>query len=109
MTSLAPQIHTKTVSEVLTASFGFATKLGTSGALLTGTPTVAVSPSGPTISSIGINDAAITIAGVAHAISEAVQCLVSGGTAGTTYTLTCTATTDDSQTLQIYAIFIVET
>ncbi len=109
MTALAPQIRTKTVAEALVVSFGFAIKLGTSSALLNGTPTVEVAPSGPTITAIAINAVAITVAGVSHAIGQAVQCMVSGGTAGETYTLTCTATTDDGQTMQIYATFIVET
>ncbi len=107
MTATAKQIRTKTVAEVLVPSFGFANKLGTSGALLTGTPTVTSTPSGLTINSISINSTALTIAGVSHAVGQAVQCMVSGGTAGT-YTLTCTVQTDNGQTLQLYATLLVE-
>ncbi len=109
MTATAPQIRTKTVAEVLIASFGFATKLGASGTLLNGSPTVTASPAGPTISSVIVSTTALTIAGRAHAIGEAIQAEISGGTAGVTYTLTITAPADSGETLVVYATMIVET
>jgi hypothetical protein len=109
MTATAPQIRTKTVSEVLDATFGFATKLGDSGAVFTGTPTVTGSPSGLTIGSPVINTSTVTVDGVSHTAGQAIQAEISIGTAGTRYVLTCTGSTDSGETMQLYAVVYVET
>lgn len=74
------------------------------GEVLTGTPTVTVSPSGPTISNAAVNTSAVTVDGESVAIGHAVTFKVTGGTAGTTYTLTVTASTDatPAQTFKKY-------
>ena len=72
---------------------GFLDKLD-SGELLSGTPTVTVSPTGPTISNVGRNTTALTIDGESHAINQAVTYTITGGTAGVEYTYTVTCATD---------------
>lgn len=78
------------------------TNLLTSGVTLTGTPTVAASPSGLTISGVAVNDSAISLpspnAGVTIAIGKAVLFTVAGGTSGTDYVVTVTAVTSTGQT-----------
>lgn len=108
MTSIAQQVRTKTSAEVRVATFGFAVKLGDSGALLSGTPTITVSPSGPTIGTVTKNASAITVNGIAHAANQAAQATVTGGTAGTLYLLTCTAVTDSGETMEIKGYLRVE-
>lgn len=58
-------------------------------------PTVTVSPSGPTISGAAVLTS--SLAGVPS--GKGVSATISGGTAGTTYTLTCTVTTSGGSTL----------
>ena len=118
MTAVAPQIRTKTAAEELIALFGFATKLGDSAAVLTGTPTVTVllwsgsawvvDTTGLTVASVAVNVAAETVDGVSHAIGQAVQATVSAGTAGRKYLLTCTADADSSETMVVQGILEVE-
>jgi hypothetical protein len=57
-------------------------------------PTVTVTPSGPTIGSPAVSGSQI-------------QVRVSGGTAGVTYSLLCTATTSGSSTIDQTGILIV--
>ena len=75
---------------------------------LTGTPTVTVSPTGPTLGSKIVNVAAIDVNGDTVAIGEAVQFTVTGGTAGVRYTITASCGTSSSQTLVGTAILVVE-
>lgn len=84
MSNKAPQTYKKHPNEVRSATMSFRHKLS-SGDLLTGTPTVSVSPSGPTISSVSI--AANVIEGdyINASPNEAVQFVISGGSDGTTY------------------------
>ena len=72
-----------------------------SGELLTGTPTVTVSPSGPTISNVQRNSTAQTINDESVPVDQAVLFTIAGGTAGVEYTFTATCSTDStpSQTL----------
>ena len=108
----APQIGTKTVSEARNIAVSFANQLDTSpNELLTGTPTVSASPSGLTFANVAVNSVARTINGVTVAIGKAVQCKVTGGTAGQEYTLTVTAGTDatPAQTLITYCRLLVVT
>lgn len=67
-----------------------------SGELLTGTPTVTISPSGPTISNESVNAAALTINGETVAIGQAVQFKITGVTAGVTYNITTVCSTDST-------------
>lgn len=108
MTATAPQVRTKTEDEDLIGVFGFASKLTGSSAVIE-TPTVTASPSGLTIDTPAVNDAALDVDGISHAIGQAVLAGISGGTAGTKYTLKCTAVTDDGQTMVLYGGLRVET
>lgn len=108
----APQIQSKTASEVRNLAVSFVNELDTSpNELLTGTPTISATPSGLTFSSVAVNSVARTINGVSVAIGKAVQARVSGGTAGQEYTLTVTAGTDatPAQTLITYCTLRVTT
>lgn len=89
----AKQRPSMAVSAVRNGAVGFKEELD-SGELLTGTPTVTVSPTGPTISNVAVSTAALTIDGESHAIGEAVQFKVLGVTARVTYTFTVTCGTD---------------
>jgi len=56
----------------------------------------------PAVSGITIdsdNKSAVTIDGIPYGVNTVVTALISGGTAGTEYTLTCTATLSDSRVL----------
>jgi hypothetical protein len=64
--------------------------------VITGTPTVEVSPEGPTIDNVKVSTAALTILGASVPAGEAVQFRVSGLTAGTRYQFTITASTNSS-------------
>lgn len=76
-----------------------------SGESLTGTPTVAeVTTSDLTISNAAVSAAALTILGESVAAGKAVQFKVTGGSAGTTYLLRVTVSTDatPAQTFERY-------
>ena len=84
------------------AAVSFQGKLD-SGELLTGTPTVVeVTTSDLTLANKAVSTAALTIDGVSNAIGEAVQFSITGGTAGTTYTINIQVGTDATvaQTLE---------
>jgi len=100
-TNTAPQVNRKTVAEVRNCAVSFANKLDP-GELLTGTPTVTSTPSGPTISGAAVNTAAKTINGVSVPIGMAVQFKVTGGTVDTDYILkaACGTTSSPAQTLE---------
>jgi hypothetical protein len=94
MSVTAEQVHCKAVSETVNVAVNFQGDLD-SGELLTGTPTVVeITTSDLTLANKAVNTAALTILGVSVAIGEAVQFNVVGGTADTTYSIRCTATTD---------------
>lgn len=101
----APQRQSKTVSEVRNAVVSFSGKLD-SGELLTGTPTVtevnASSPQALTIANIAINTTELTINDISTAIGEAVQFSVSGGIAGTVYTIKIVCSTDATPAQTLY-------
>lgn len=69
------------------------------GELLTGTPTVTVAPSGPTITLEATNSVGKTINNRKVPPRKAVTFSVSGGTNGTDYTFTVQCGTTASQTL----------
>lgn len=101
---MSNQICYKTATEERTIAVDFSDKLETSpDETLTGTPTVTATPSGLTFSSIAVNTVARTVCGTTAAIGKAVQCKVTGGTAGVMYTITVTVpstTGTPSQILQ---------
>ena len=97
--STAPQIQSKTASEVRTVAVSFVGKLDI-GELLTGSPTVAeVTTTDLTIAAEAVSASALTILGETVAIGKAVTFRVSGGTAGTDYTIRVTVGTDASNTV----------
>jgi hypothetical protein len=66
------------------------------------TLTTSISPSGPTISNAAVSTAALTINDETAAIGQAVQFLITGVTANTTYTVVITVSTNSTpaQTLK---------
>ena len=75
------------------------TNILASGETLSGTPTVTVSPTGPTIGAPTVNTGVLTDdEGNTVAIGKAVQVRVSAGTDGIDYTLTVSCATTASDT-----------
>ena len=105
MTLSARQIHAMTAAETRLATVSFRSVLS-SGELLTGTPTVAeVGTADLTISNVAVNTTAVAASDIfpdGVSVGQAVQFLVSGGVAGTTYSIRVSATTDatPAQTLR---------
>lgn len=113
MSSIAAQpTLTKTTTDVLPILASFAKDL-TRGDLLTGTPTVAVSPSGPTLSSASINSTAKAVelpdGGIDHTAKagQAVEFTMSGGTDGQAYTVTVTCATVGGRTFGARPITVI--
>ena len=110
MTSLTaqPTLY-KTPGDVLPIAASFVGDL-VSGDLLTGTPTVAVSPSGPTLSAASLNTVTmeIEIDDNKHYArpSQAVLLTMSGGTAGT-YTVSVTCSTTGGRTFSARPIIVI--
>jgi hypothetical protein len=93
-----PQTQFISPNEALVGAVSFKKKLR-SGELLSGTPTVSIDPSGPTISLEQRNSSAIVIDGVENAVDEAVLFKITGCTVGTDYIVTARcATTSSTQT-----------
>lgn len=107
--SQAEQIQAMTANETRNLAVDFTDKLD-SGEELTGTPTVTGSPSGLTIASIAVSAGSLTILGTSVDSGKAVTCSVSGGAAGTRYTLTVTCGTDATvaQTLEVQCLLDVQ-
>lgn len=95
----APQIGSITADETRKLSVSFANRLE-SGETLTGTPTVTVSPTGPTLGSPSINASSLTINGRTNTAGQAIQFTITDCTSGQTYQLTVTASTTADQVLQ---------
>jgi hypothetical protein len=95
MTITAAQIHCKTATEASNVSVDFQGYLD-AGELITGTPTVTASPAGPSISAIAVSTTALTIGNASVPIGKAVTFHVTGGTAGTRYTLTAAIDTSSA-------------
>lgn len=78
------------------------TNLLAAGEVITGTPTVTDTTthatSSITISGIAANATEVTVDGKTTAIGKAVQCRISGGADSADHVLTCTFSTDDSNT-----------
>lgn len=90
-----PQKRFKAVSEVRNVVVSFVGRLD-SGELLTGVPTLSVSPATDlTFSSIAVSTAALTINGSTVSTGQAVQFAATAGTtANSPYTITVTVATD---------------
>tara|TARA_Y100000310_G_scaffold242666_1_gene246841 strand:- start:90 stop:437 length:348 start_codon:yes stop_codon:yes gene_type:complete len=91
----APQRYTKQVSENRHVQVSFA---GVAAAVLTGTPTVAVT--GMTSAAEAINSSAATINGLTVAASKSITFDLSGGTANTDYTIVVSTATADETAMQ---------
>ena len=92
MTIALTEIWSKGASEVRNAAISYVGKLDTDE-LLTGTPTVTAT-TGVTIASASRNSTTMTIDGASVLANQAVTFRVSGGTAGSSYTITSTCGTD---------------
>lgn len=95
MSSVVPERRTKTEDEVRNVAVDFTQELD-SGELLAGTPTITESTGDLTISNKAVSTSSLTINGSTVATGGAVQFKVSGGTAGTTYTINIQCSTDSS-------------
>ncbi len=106
MSPYAPQIGSKKAAEAIPTTFGFAVRIGNNAAgTLSADPistaTVTASPTGLTIGTPTVNSSTADVQGVEHLAEQAVGVLLSGGTAGVTYTVTCTVVTDGGATHQL--------
>lgn len=97
MTITLDTIRKSSVGETLTAEVDYTDRLD-SDETLSGTPTIASSGAGLTVSSPAVNAAALTILGTSVAIGKAVTFTAVAVTAGL-YTVTVTVGTSQSQTL----------
>ena len=121
MTSIAPQIHDKTVGETRTLKIDFGSSAAgedertgklDDGENLTGTVTVETQVRDPataadlTYSNAAIIATTVTINGRDALASEVVKYSAAGGEAGATYTIVVSVATDasDSQTLEGFVI-----
>lgn len=86
------EIWSKGASEVRNAAISFVGKLD-NGELLSGSPTVTAT-TGITIASAAKNSTTVTIDGESVAANQAVTFRVSGGSAGSSYTITASCATD---------------
>lgn len=95
----ATKVLVKGSTESVLFGFDFGPLLN-AGETLTGTPTLSSSPSGLTIGTPAVKSTSWVdyLTGETIAANEGYQARISGGTAGSDYTLTATATTSDSNT-----------
>ncbi len=100
-----PRVRRKAPTAVRNIAVNFSDWLD-HGEIITGTPTVAVSPSGPTLSAASVNSGRRVVDNRSCAPGSVVTFTVSGGTANT-YTITITASTSGSQTLVGYITLVV--
>ena len=103
--STSPEIRFITSGETRNVAVDMTGKLD-SGETLTGTPTVTVSPTGPTLSNKAVNTSTLVINGSSVTAGYAIQFKITGATAGTLYTITCTCgtTSTPAQTLVEYVM-----
>jgi hypothetical protein len=78
------------------------------GVTLTGTPTITVSPSGPTLTAKVVNAAAIDINHTTVAIGKALTVLIAGGGTAGTYTISASCATSDSETVGLNCTLVLE-
>lgn len=98
MSHSAPQVAEKTPNETRNVAVSFAGRLD--GESLIGTPSLSVSPSGLSVSSAIVSESTLSINGRDVPASEAVQFVVSGGTADVVYTIAIVTTTESGQVLE---------
>jgi hypothetical protein len=103
----APQIRTKHPDETRSAAVSFDDVLD-SGELLTGTPTVTIDPSGPTLSNKRVNTGTIVVDGRSVVAGRGVQFSVAGGTDGERYEITVTCGTDASPSQTVIATLTLD-
>lgn len=89
MTTRATKVREQSPNETRNHAIDFSPKLETAE-LLTGTPTVTISPSGPTLSNKQVNGSTVTINGNTCIAGKAVLFTASGLTLGENYTITAT-------------------
>lgn len=102
MPNTAPQRRTKTAGETRNVAVSFVDVLDV-GELLTGTPTVLeVTTTDLTLTNKAVNSQAMTVNGASCVAGQVVTFTVAGGTAGTSYDIRITVSTNASnaQTLQ---------
>jgi hypothetical protein len=90
----------KAPTEVLNVEVSFAGKLK-ANEVLNGSPSVAVSPSGPTLGSASVSTKPLLINKENVEVGKAILFTISGGNAGD-YVITVTAPTSGSQTLVLF-------
>ena len=95
MTTNAKKAREQSPNETLNHGIDFSGRLETAE-LLTGTPTVTISPSGPTLSNKQVNSTTKTINGVSLVAGKAVLFTVTGLTLGVDYTITASCGTDST-------------
>lgn len=105
--TLCPEVHHISPNETLTLGINFIPKLRP-GAVLTGVPTITVSPTGPTLANKQLNAALMVISGKNVAANKAAVCSISGCTVDTDYVVTALATTDESPAQNVEATCIVK-
>lgn len=105
--SVATKTITKHSGESILYGFDFGPILNAGETL--STITVTGSPSGLTIGTATVKATSWSdsVSGETIAANEGAQCRISGGTSGTTYTLTATATTSDSNTRVLVCSLVV--
>ena len=95
MTITAPQRPVMHSSEIRNGAVSYVGLLQeTPVELLTGTPTATVTPTGPTLSNLAVSTSTTKINGTDVITGKAVTFKVLGGSAGTEYVVTITASTD---------------
>lgn len=109
MSHLADQIHYQTVGETRNHALGFIGRLD-SGELLTGTPIILeVTTAILTIASEAVSTTTLTIDGTSHTAGQALQCSVTGATAGEYQILwECATDSSPAQTVQGKTTIIIE-
>jgi hypothetical protein len=105
--TLCPEVHHISPNETLTLGINFIPKLRP-GALLSGTPTVTISPSDPTLANKQRNTASMVISGKTVAANKAVICSLSGCTVDTDYVVTAQCATDETPSQVVEATCIVK-
>ena len=89
------QQHTIGSGESLNAFVSFLNRLEIAPVeKLTGTPTVTISPSGPTLANKAVNTAVVFVRGESRGPGQVVQWSITGCTDATLYTVTISVSTD---------------
>ena len=107
----APQLNTKTVSEVRKSRVSFSSKLDT-GELIAASSNITVTiVQGTTaliVSTVAVSTSALTVNGSTHVAGQVATFIVSAGLANTRYELSVVAVTDAGQTVSTICPLFVE-